>query len=112
MKDAFGAFAKVRERVAKMDSLLALAELDDEAFDARILEIRQQLAREMEEERRRQEALAVAQAFARGASGGSSPTPGGNRPSAGGRNNQTNTAGFLFHRDPVQALDRMKRPPR
>lgn len=105
MKEAFGAFAKVRVRVARMDSLLTLSALDDEAFEARILEIRQQLAREMEEERRRQEAIAVQQAFARGAGPGAAPTTGGSQSRPAGRNQQTNAAGFLFHRDAVQAQE-------
>jgi TolA-binding protein len=105
LKEAFGAFAEVRGRVARMDSLLVLGALGDEAFETRILEIRQQMAREMEEERRRQEALAVQQAFARGASGTPDPSTGsrGNRPSA--QNQQANVAGFLFHRDAVQAQE-------
>lgn len=110
-KEAFGAYAKVWTDVARMDSLLALGRLDDEAYAVRILEIRQQLAREAEEQRRLQEARQVQAAFARSAATGGDGGFNPNAPPSGGAgnfaNDPSNQAGFLFHKDAARAEEGM-----
>lgn len=110
LKEAFGAFAKVQIEVARMDSLLALGRLDGEAYAARILEIRQQLAREAEAQRRLQAARQVQAAFARSAATGGDASYGQNLQNQGASganmgNDPVNQAGFLFHLDPVRATE-------
>lgn len=65
----FGAFAEARESVAMQDSLLELGALGEEEFDARILAIRQQRAREAVALQREQERRQIEQQFAGGGGG-------------------------------------------
>ena len=94
----FGTFARVYERVAEMDSLLYLGSLDETAFEARIMEIRQQRAREMAEQERLAQQQQALQRFQEGSSAAS--TGQGSRGEGGTAVAQSGgTAGFLFHRD-------------
>ena len=107
-KDQFASYARVYREIARMDSLLELGSLDPEAFDARILELRKQRARELEERRRLREARQIEQRFRQGASNQQNfnpqaqglpegkIVPGINAPRSRG------DAGFLYHRDPIR----------
>ncbi len=107
-KDQFASYARVYREIARMDSLLELGSLDPEAFDARILELRKQRARELEERRRLREARQIEQRFRQSASNQQNfnpqaqglpegkIVPGINAPRSRG------DAGFLYHRDPIR----------
>lgn len=95
--EVFSSFAQTAGDVARMDSLLYLGTLDQEAFDAFVLELREQRAREIADQQREQERRQAEQGFQ--SLGG---TPGG--VAAGGTNAATagGESGFLFHRDPAR----------
>ncbi len=94
LADVFGGFSEVRARVARMDSLLVLGRLPEEAFDERIRAMQEQKAKELEEERRRTEQLQAERGFQDAAS--RTGAVGG-----GASSNAANIgeAGFLHHRD-------------
>ncbi|WP_457652097.1 type IX secretion system periplasmic lipoprotein PorW/SprE [Rhodocaloribacter sp.] len=108
LKDQFAGYARVYREIARMDSLLELGSLDPEAFDARILELRKQRARELEERRRLREARQIEQRFRQSAGNqqnfnpqaqglpAGKIVPGINAPRSRG------DAGFLYHRDPIR----------
>ncbi len=104
LAEIFGNYADFHSEVNHYDSLLTLGMLDDEAFDARIEEIRVQMAEQILEERREQERRAAEAGF-RGAGigdvgrAGATPRPSG---AAGG---DYATAGFLYHRDRSRVQD-------
>ena len=92
--EVFAGFANVRNNIARMDSLLELGRLSDEAFDERILALQQQKAEELAEERRRAEQLQAERGFQdaasrRGVQGVGAGTDAAN----------AGEAGFLYHRD-------------
>ncbi|MEX1055252.1 MAG: tetratricopeptide repeat protein, partial [Rhodothermales bacterium] len=97
--EMFGSFAGVRREIAKMDSLLALGELDDEEFADRILAIRKDLAREQAEMQRRAEQLQAQRGFQ--AAGAQTADRQAQAQQAAG----SSEAGFLFHRDPVRVQE-------
>jgi cellulose synthase operon protein C len=97
--DVFRTFARVHEEVARMDSLLRLADMPQEEFDAFILEQRHLLAREMAERRREQERLRAEQQFVN--PGAQQQELGGD--AAGGTGG--GASGFLFHRDPIRVQE-------
>lgn len=92
--EVFSSFANVRNNIARMDSLLDLGRLSDEAFDERILALQQQKAEELAEERRRAEQLQAERGFQDAASRTSAQGAG-----AGSNAANTGEAGFLYHRD-------------
>ncbi len=92
--DMFGDFAEVRARIARMDSLLALGSLSEEAFDERIRALQEQKAEELEEERRRAEQLQAERGFRDAASRTGGIGTGGSSSAA-----NVGEAGFLYHRD-------------
>ncbi len=92
--EVFASFADVRNNIARMDSLLELGRLSDEAFDERILALQQQKAEELAEERRRAEQLQAERGFQDAASRTSAGGAG-----AGSNVADTGEAGFLYHRD-------------
>ncbi|MEM6648077.1 MAG: tetratricopeptide repeat protein, partial [Bacteroidota bacterium] len=102
LSEVFKEFRTTFEDVVRLDSLLTLGYLDDEAFEARVLEIREALAEEMARE---QEALAKRQAEQRFggnatdniAQSTGSRTTGGLTTTAA----SSTEAGFLSHKDPV-----------
>ncbi len=92
--EVFGSYAEIHAEVARLDSLLYLGSLDEEAFLVRIQEIRRQRATELVAERERQKSLAVQEQFGRNTgfeAAGRSPAAAANTP--------TGSAGFLFHRE-------------
>ena len=107
-KEQFASYARVYREIARMDSLLELGTLDPEEFDARILELRKQRARELEERRQLREARQIEQRFQQGAGNqqnfnpqaqglpAGKIVPGVNAPRSRG------DAGFLYHRDPIR----------
>ena len=100
LSETFGSFASVRVELAEMDSLLYLGSLDDDEFNARILEIRRQMAEAMAEEERRAERLQAERGFQNAAASAIDRGPSGEdaAQSAG-------SAGFLFHLDPVRVQE-------
>ena len=92
--EVFASFADVRNNIARMDSLLELGRLSDEAFDERILALQQQKAEELAEERRRAEQLQAERGFQDVAS-----RTGAGGVGAGSDAADTGEAGFLYHRD-------------
>ncbi len=99
----FGQFARVRQEIHRLDSLLYLGSLDDEAFAAFVLELRRRRARELEAQRRRAGERAAEQRFLQ--SRLEQPTRRAETvaATAGG------DAGFLFHRDPVRVQENRTR---
>ena len=95
--ETFQAFARVRNDVTRMDSLLELGYLDQEAFDERILEIRRRIAEELLEQQRQAEQFRAERSFrsAADAVGGRSRPSGGTVATSG-------EAGFLYHRSQVR----------
>ena len=96
-RDMFASFSDVMFRINEMDSLLYLGSLDDEAFDEAILEIRRQLAAEMEAQQRELERRQANQAF-RDAGAAESARAGAATSAAAAA---SGAAGFLYHRDPM-----------
>lgn len=120
-KEVFSNYARTYKEVARMDSLLELGSLDEEAFEARILELRQQRAREIEERRREAEERRIAEGFqntarTEGLAGenqfGSDPNnttfdpgtlPAGKQlPAPNTAANTSPELGFLFYKDPIR----------
>ncbi|GIV59261.1 MAG: hypothetical protein KatS3mg043_0350 [Rhodothermaceae bacterium] len=107
LREQFGNYARVYREVSRMDSLLALGRMPPREFEAFILELRRQRARELEQQRRLREARQIEQRFREGAAGQTNNfqnsglpdgkvVPGVNAPEERGE------AGFLYHRDPVR----------
>ncbi len=94
----FSSFADVMDRIQDMDSLLHLGSLPDSTFDAWVLELRQQRAKEQEERRREDERRAREEGF-RNSMGGFNQGVGALPP---GKDVGQGNAGFLFHRDDIQ----------
>jgi TolA-binding protein len=108
LKDSYGRFARVHESVARYDSLLWLASLSPEAYAEKIMELRQQRAAELEEQRRILAERQREAAFREGAANSDQLTdfrgqPGKVIPSF---DDPTGTAGgYLFHKDPIRAQE-------
>jgi len=108
LKASFSAFARVFETVSRMDSLLWLGRMSQEEFDAKVLELRRQRAKKLEEQRKLLAARQLEQQFRQGAkiqdpfANRTLPSgkiiPGNNPPT--GRN-----SGFLFHRNSARVQD-------
>ena len=92
--DAYGNYAVVAGRLAEVDSLIALGDLDEEPFRARIAEIEQRRAVEFREERRRLERIRDQQAFSGGVRRGERDALPGSPGQASSRE-----AGFLGWKD-------------
>ena len=110
MRDSFKRFATVYNTIEKQDSLLYLGQLPQDAFDERVLELRQLRAAEIAEQQRllaeRQRDRQFQQQSGSGTSGfqnqGLPPgkvIPGVNDGTTG------NTAGFLYHEDPIRVQE-------
>lgn len=100
----FGQFRRVRQEIHRLDSLLYLGSLDEEAFAAFVLELRRRRAQELEAQRRAAGQRALEQRFLQGQSA----------PSLPGREvveaaSATGEAGFLFHRDPIRVQENRSR---
>ncbi|MFO7314075.1 tetratricopeptide repeat protein [Rhodothermus marinus] len=99
----FGQFARVRQEIHRLDSLLYLGSLDDEAFAAFVLELRRRRARELEAQRRRAGERAAEQRFLQSRLEQPTRSAETAAATAGG------DAGFLFHRDPVRVQENRTR---
>lgn len=91
----FGSFRDVWGEISRMDSLLELGQLDQEAFDAFVLDLRQKRAEELAAQQRAQERQRAEQSF-----GNFEGQAQRNPVSTSAQGNSE--AGFLFHRDPVR----------
>lgn len=105
--EVFDEFATVHDQVYTRDSLLYLGSLDQETFDAKILEFREQLAEQQRLEREALERRQRERAFAGGvsASNAAQRNPGG----GGQKNTSSRTGGvdgsdtgFLNHKDRIR----------
>ncbi|MFK7848773.1 MAG: tetratricopeptide repeat protein [Rhodothermales bacterium] len=101
--EVFGSFAEVYDEIAHLDSLLYLGDLDEESFDAFILDLRRKRAEEMVEEQREIARRQAEQGFQNIA------TTSGNRSAKvidgpfGGSGNKEN--GFLFYKDQIRVQE-------
>jgi cellulose synthase operon protein C len=95
----FRSFAALRQEIARMDSLLYLSSMDDDAFEEYMLSLRQQRVEEAAELQRELNRRQVEQNFQADATA-VSPSPVTYPQTAAGA-----TAGFLFHRDPVRVQE-------
>ncbi|NBC18471.1 MAG: tetratricopeptide repeat protein, partial [Bacteroidetes bacterium] len=95
----FSSFRSVATEINRMDSLLALGTLDDEAFQEFVLELREQRAEELAEQRRREAERQAEEAFR---DAGFQEQQRGTGQQTTVASAQTGEAGFLFHRDPVR----------
>lgn len=99
----FGQFARIRKEISRLDSLLYLGSLDQEAFAAFVLELRRQRARELEAQRRLAGQRAAEQRFLQ------------NRLEQPTRSTEAiatltgSDAGFLFHRDLIRVQENRAR---
>jgi cellulose synthase operon protein C len=94
----FGAYARAYEQVALLDSLMYLGSLDQSDFDAFVLGLREERAREMEALQREADRREQ-QARFEGAVQTGTPVAGGQSAAAAGRGN------FLFHRDAARVQE-------
>jgi cellulose synthase operon protein C len=102
--EAFGAFARARERVADLDSLLYLGSLDDEAFAEAVAAIGEQRRAEAVAREREIRRIEEQQGFAAAAQqGGVGMAPGS--ASAAGLDGGSGAAGFLAYQDPVRVAE-------
>ena len=96
----FGSYAEVYGKIVELDSLLHLGSLDDEAFEARIEEIRRQRAAEFEERRRLEEERRIKQRFEATASNDTERgIPGNEKEATVATTATSGDAGFLYHKD-------------
>lgn len=104
--EIFKEYATVYDQVYSQDSLLYLGSLDQEAFDAKVLEFREQLAEEQRLEREAMERRQRDRAFAGGvsASDAAQRSAGGGQKNLGNRGNASGNAdtGFLNHKDRIR----------
>lgn len=99
--EVFGNFVEVHDEIARMDSLLYLGQLDEEAFLDAIYDMRVQLAEELAEQQRLLEEQQSIQRFQATANTGT-----GNRTSGASASSQaSSTTGFLFHKDPIRVQE-------
>lgn len=103
LAQVFGQFARIRREVQRLDSLLYLGALDEEAFAAFVLELRRRRARELEAQRRRSGQREAEQRFLQRRLAQS--TRGTEQAAA----TVDRDAGFLFHRDPVRLQENRAR---
>ncbi|MEO0558495.1 MAG: tetratricopeptide repeat protein [Bacteroidota bacterium] len=94
--DTFTSIAETSQRIAEIDSLVALASLSEDAFAARIAEIEAERLRVFLEEQRRTNQLRANEAFRDTEGRGV-----GQQPSGEGSEPANAIAGFLGHRDPA-----------
>ena len=96
--DMFGTFAEVRSRIHRLDSLLHLSSLDEQAFRERILQMRQAKARRLVAQRQEQDRRDIEQAFQENRAERQEDAP---QDAAEAQSE----AGFLFHEDPVRVQE-------
>jgi cellulose synthase operon protein C len=101
--EAFGAFARARERVADLDSLLHLGTLDDEAFAEAIAAIGEQRRAEAAARQRELRRIEERQGFAAAAQQGGAGLAQGTASAAGAEG--AGAAGFLAYQDPVRVAE-------
>ncbi|MFQ5569826.1 MAG: tetratricopeptide repeat protein, partial [Rhodothermales bacterium] len=102
----FRSFADVMDQTSRMDSLLYLGSLDEEAFEARVLELRQEEAERLAEEQARMERLRAERQFQN--AGNFNQRGRNNRGESkqtGSSQREDNSAGFLFHRDQARVQE-------
>ena len=100
--DIFGSYARVHEQIVRLDSLLWLGAMDQEAFDAFILDLRRQRARELAEQQRTMERRQAEQQFQNISRASGGPVKQIDGPSAG---QPTRDQGFLFHKDQIRVQE-------
>ncbi|MEQ9104160.1 MAG: tetratricopeptide repeat protein [Rhodothermales bacterium] len=110
LRNAFKDYATVYLDIQRMDSLLALGSLPQEAFEARILELRQERAVELAEQQRLLNERQRERQFQQLAGAANDPFANQGLPPGKvipGVNDGTtsNTAGFLFHEDPIRVQE-------
>ncbi len=101
MKTTFGSFASAMRQIQEADSLLELGSLSPEAFAARVREIRQARARELEIQQRELERRNAQRAF--GGDAGRQGAATGVQPVADAES--AAQSGFLSYRDPVRVRE-------
>lgn len=103
--EVFGSFAEVYDEIAHLDSLLYLGDMDEESFDAFILELRKQRAAEMAEEQREIARRQAEQGFRNISTTGGlqegKVIDGPYDPNAAGNKE----SGFLFYKDQIQVQE-------
>lgn len=101
--EIFGSFASVYDEVAHFDSLLWLGSMDQEAFDAFILELRRERAEEMVAQQRE---LARRQAEQQFQNLSNNVRQGPQKQIDGATGNQgSSEQGFLFHKDRIRVQE-------
>ena len=110
MRDSFKRFATVYNTIQKQDSLLYLGQLPQEAFDERVLELRRLRAEEIAEQQRLLAERQRDRQFQQQSSSGTSAFQNQGLPPGKvipGVNDGTtgNTAGFLYHEDPIRVQE-------
>ncbi len=109
-KTSFGAYAQVRQEIEDADSLLRVGALDEQAFEAFVLQLRQRRARELaeaERERRRREDQArfsggiqtIQEGVQTTGRPGTLPTNPGTQPAGG------SGEGFMFYLNPTRVRE-------
>ncbi len=92
----FADYVEVLDKIVLLDSLLYLGSLDDSTFQQKVLELRERLRDELEEEARLLEQQQAESQFRGRDTGGFGNGFGGGNPADQGG---TGEAGFLFHKD-------------
>ncbi|MEM8485861.1 MAG: tetratricopeptide repeat protein [Bacteroidota bacterium] len=101
--EVFGSFADVYDEIAHLDSLLYLSDMDEESFDAFILELRKQRAAEMAEEQREIARRQAEQGFRNiSTAGGLQEGKVIDGPYSGTGDKES---GFLFYKDQIQVQE-------
>ena len=108
-RDVFSSFARVSERVSRLDSLLELGAMDEESFRLRIAEIREQRVAQMREDDRLREERDIQSQFS-SQSASQSASGFGALPSGKEIGDAaTSEAGFLFHKEPARVQQAFQR---
>ena len=96
--EVLGSFATVFDEIVGYDSLLWLSDMDQESFDAFILDMRKQLGKEMAEQQRELARQEAENRFRNTANAGNN-LPGGKVIPNRETGQPSNEQGFLFHQD-------------
>ena len=106
--EVFGTFADVYDEIVHLDSLLWLGDMDEEAFDAFILDLRKKRAEEMAKEQREIARRQAEQGF-RNIASTNGNIPAGKiidgQPYTGLPTSGSNEKGYLFHKDQIQVQE-------
>jgi tetratricopeptide (TPR) repeat protein len=102
--EVFGSYSEVHERLADLDSLIRLGQMDDESFDAFILALRKKKGEELLEQRRLQAKRQAEQQFQAISSVADRANTGKvlDSFSSAATSSGDADAGFLFHKDRIR----------